>query len=98
MVQQWSVFELSLRPPWSVDEIDMHPRDEVQKFAQSGQSKTAENFKKITGPRTWEQRANPAHARSQRPLETRISSPPSKRALSPLVLISAKCPHPAAPE
>jgi len=35
MVQQWSVFELSLRPPWSVDEIDMHPRDEVQKFAQS---------------------------------------------------------------
>ena len=56
MVQQWSVFALSLRSPWSVDEIEMHPTDEVQKFAQSGQSKTAENFKKITDPRTSEQR------------------------------------------
>jgi len=52
MVQQWSVFELSLRSPWSVDEIEVHPTDEVQKFAQCGQSKTAENFRKITGPRT----------------------------------------------
>jgi hypothetical protein len=67
MVQQWSVFELSLRSPWSVDEIEVHPTDEVQKFAQCGQSKTAENFRKITDPRTSEQRANSAHARSQMP-------------------------------
>jgi hypothetical protein len=98
MVQQWSVFALSLRSPWSVDEIDMHPTDEVQKFAQSGQSKTAENFKKITDPRTSEQRVNPAHARSQRTARNADFALPSKRVVSPLVLISAERPRSAAPE
>jgi hypothetical protein len=56
----------SLRSPSSDDEIDPHPTDEMQKFAQCAQSKTMENFRQIAAPVTPERQANPAHARSQR--------------------------------
>jgi hypothetical protein len=97
MVQQWSVFELSLRSPWSVDEIEVHPTDEVQKFAQCGQSKTAENFRKITNPRTSGQRQILRTPGRKGPVETRLSQP-SKRRRSLLVVISAERPRSAAPE